>query len=155
MSAASRNPDFYQPKHALTAKSKVVITGVLNQLGFHLALALHHQCGVTQIFAIDTISPQNSQDRMDAIERYAILTKEIPNFQQITVPWVGLHPRECQQEPPFQIIHRFHPTHIVHLASFSEESQTTIDYLDNAQVFEHAQVIPHQLCIMIITNLLS
>eukprot|EP00978_Attheya_sp_CCMP212_P010167 scaffold24426_cov54-Attheya_sp.AAC.2 len=123
-SAYEKHPHNYLAQDVLNEHSKVVITGVLNQLGFNLALALYNTCNVTHIFGIDDILPNTREHRIEMMDRYAILMKNIPQFQKLTVPFSGIHPHstsgeEAHKADEFDVVHRFKPTHIIHLAAYA------------------------------------
>uniref|UniRef100_A0A7S4V088 NAD-dependent epimerase/dehydratase domain-containing protein n=1 Tax=Ditylum brightwellii TaxID=49249 RepID=A0A7S4V088_9STRA len=125
--AARTHTSAYQPRDALTPNSRVLITGILSPLGFHLALHLRHHCGVTQIYGIDHMYPNSALHRLHLMRRVALLTKHIPSLlkQPLLLPFVGLDPRADKRKTPASIsptqeihlIKEYNPTHIVHLSS--------------------------------------
>jgi len=132
--ASKTNPESYLLRDALNEKSRVLITGILNPIGFHLALALKNRCGVRTIMGIDNMFPNSVLNRLEMVRRMSILSKEIPGLSQpIMLPYVGLDPRLNIKKlaaaggpngidimlPATGEINflTFRPTHVVHLAS--------------------------------------
>ena len=126
--AGSRsNPDAYASANALNAKSRVMITGILNPIGFHLALALRERCGVEVISGIDSAFPNTVAHRLALQNRIELLSTNIPKLvQPILQPFVGLDPKTSKKTPVDELsttgeidLLQLKPTHIVHLASYS------------------------------------
>ena len=147
---ASRNvPGSYLKRDALNDQSRVLITGILNPIGFHLALALQNRCGVRTIMGIDHMFPNSILHRLEMVRRMSILSKEIPGLSQpVMLPYVGLDPRLNLKKiaaggggphgidimlPSTGEINflTFRPTHVVHLAGAGPNS-----YRDDAGVRE-------------------
>jgi len=133
--ASSIHPNSYLSKDALNSKSRVMITGILNPIGFHLALALKERCGVQVMTGIDSMFPNTVHHRLTLQKRIELLTSNIPKLvQPIVLPLVGLDPRlnKNQKNEPSLLpitgeisLLNFRPTHIVHLASYAPD-----EYMD-------------------------
>jgi nucleoside-diphosphate-sugar epimerase len=128
--SALANPYSYLSRDSLNANARVVITGILNPIGFHLALVLKERCGVESIVGIDSMLPNTVQNRLDLLEQIRILTTNIPQLvQPITLPLMGLDPRLKKRDSVSSVtllnstgelnLLTYQPTHIVHLASFA------------------------------------
>ena len=154
--ASKAHPGSYLRRDVLNEQSRVLITGILNPIGFHLALALKNKCGVKTIMGIDNMFPNSILNRLEMVRRMSILSKEIPGLSQpIMLPYVGLDPRLNLKKiaasgggphgidimlPSTGEINflTFRPTHVVHLASAYENS-----YRDDAGVREGKHHIEH------------
>ena len=154
--ASKAHPVSYLRRDVLNDQSRVLITGILNPIGFHLALALKKKCGVQTIMGIDNMFPNSILNRLEMVRRMSILSKEIPGFSQpIMLPYVGLDPRLNLKKiaasgggphgidimlPSTGEINflTFRPTHVVHLASAYDNS-----YRDDAGVREGKHHIEH------------
>lgn len=122
-------PNSYRAQDTLNFKSRVMITGILNPIGFHLALTLRERCGVQVMTGIDPMFPNTVSHRLSLQERIQLLTTNIPKLiQPIVLPLVGLDPRanKNQKNEPTLLpmtgelsLLNFRPTHIVHLASYA------------------------------------
>ena len=123
-------PQLYPASTALNSNSRVLITGILNPIGFHLALHLKEQCGVQVIAGIDSMYPNTVEHRLELQERIEILTTNIPKLSKpLLLPYVGMDSRQKKQhqQTPGVILDStgefnlvsLNPTHIVHLASYS------------------------------------
>lgn len=133
--ASMDHPNSYLSKDALNSKSRVMITGILNPIGFHLALALKERCGVQIMTGIDPMFPNTVSHRLALQKRIQLLTSNIPKLvQPIVLPLVGLDPklnRNQKNEPTLLpttgeiSLLNFRPTHIVHLASYAPD-----EYMD-------------------------
>ena len=133
--ASLAHPNSYLSKDALNSKSRVMITGILNPIGFHLALALKERCGVQVITGIDPMFPNTVKHRLALQKRIQLLTSNIPKLvQPIVLPLVGLDPRsnKNQKHEPSLLpitgeisLLNFRPTHIVHLATYAPD-----EYMD-------------------------
>ena len=107
-------------QHNLNKNSVVLITGILNPLGFHLAMELHDQCGVNRVIGMDPMLPNTILYRLDLMRKLAILTKRIPSlYQPIYVSHVGVSPKSKTEttRKEVDIVSKFKPTHIVHLGA--------------------------------------
>jgi nucleoside-diphosphate-sugar epimerase len=130
----------YASQDALNSKSRVLITGILNPIGFHLALALKERCGVEVIAGIDPMFPNTVKHRMAMQERIQLLVTNIPKLiQPIVLPLVGLDPRlnkdkKIDQETLAMTgevsLLNMKPTHIVHLASYSASEYAQGDFVN-------------------------
>jgi hypothetical protein len=121
-------PNSYVARDALNSNSRVLITGILNPIGFHLALALKERCGVQIMTGIDPMLPNTVQNRLAILEQIQILTTNIPQlFRPILTPFIGLDPKVSKSTNTFLDVTGeldllgFRPTHIVHLASYSPQ----------------------------------
>lgn len=129
--AAADNPGSFQARDALNSKSRVLITGILNPIGFHLALALKERCGVEVIGGIDPLFPNTVEQRLALQKRIQILTTHIPKLvQPIGSPLVGLDPKPSKQKKAAgdslpitgeQSLLNMNPTHVIHLATYAAE----------------------------------
>jgi nucleoside-diphosphate-sugar epimerase len=131
-------PDAYPASAALNANSRVFITGILSPIGMQLALYLKHKCGVEVIAGMDSMYPNTVQHRLELQERIALLTTNIPKLSKpILLPYIGLDSRQKKQAATnvldltgeFNLV-SLQPTHIVHLASYSQESFETQAYMN-------------------------
>lgn len=135
--ASQVHPQNYPSVLNLNKSSKVLIMGVLNTVGFHLALELWSKCGVNYIYSIDQMMPNTRKSRMEYQSQIAILKKYIPNFNRIVVPYVGIESAEGNKEKKEQnengestpttylkhMMDKYNFTHIVHLGSFIEDGR--------------------------------
>jgi nucleoside-diphosphate-sugar epimerase len=127
--ASIMHPKNYVARDALNSKSRVLITGILNPIGFQLALTLKKQCGVEIMTGIDPMFPNTVENRMAMQERIQLLATNIPKMiQPVVIPLVGLDQRRNKEKNISQEILQstgetsllnFKPTHIIHLASYS------------------------------------
>ncbi|KAI2491712.1 hypothetical protein MHU86_22855 [Fragilaria crotonensis] len=125
--ASRSNPEAYASENALNSKSRVVITGILNPIGFHLALALKERCGVEVISGIDSAFPNTVAHRLALQNRIELLSTNIPKLvQPILQPFVGLDPKTSKKTPVDELpttgeidLLQLKSSHIVHLASYS------------------------------------
>lgn len=121
--ASLTHPEWYPSQTALNTKARVLITGILNPLGFSLALHLTEQCGVKFIGGIDNMYPNTVFNRLQLLERMEILKTKIPDMGgQILLPFVGLNPKSKETiKGEDDVVSRFKPTHIVHLSSYAQD----------------------------------
>ena len=127
--ASVLHPNNYVTRDALNSKSRVLITGILNPIGFHLALTLKEQCGVEIIAGIDPMFPNTVEHRMAIQGRIQLLATNIPKMiQPVVLPLVGLDQRLNKDKSTTQEtiqstgeinLLNFKPTHIIHLATYS------------------------------------
>jgi nucleoside-diphosphate-sugar epimerase len=130
--ASMNHPDSFPAMRALNADARVLITGILTPLGFHLALHLAKRCGVEVIAGMDAMWPNTVENRLKLQERIAILTTNIPRLvKPIGLPYVGLDLKNNKkngapllESGEFNLMY-FQPTHIVHLASASYDDFTS------------------------------
>lgn len=133
-SAAARHSFKYPPELTLGPSSRIVITGVLNQIGFHLALALFDECHVDTIFGLDSLLPHSPKERMVMMDRYMILKRK--KIHKLVVPFVGVTPKgdgkdwANEIEKEWDLVNEFKPTHVVHLASYAEGMEDTPSFGD-------------------------
>ncbi|KAG7355126.1 hypothetical protein IV203_004482 [Nitzschia inconspicua] len=127
------HPHFYSSRTALNSNARVLITGILNPVGFSLALYLKEKCGVEQIAGVDAMYPNTVYNRLLMQERIKILTTNIPKLvKPIFLSFVGLDPSTKSSTSSstggtdlsgvteeMNWVEGFEPTHIVHLASYS------------------------------------
>ena len=103
-----------QQRVPLNSQSKVLITGILSPLGFHLTLALHRQCNVTNFIGIDAQIPNDPLNRLEMQDRLEVLLDEISNSKKDStngkslwfVPFLGLEPKHSKNEPLSKIEER-------------------------------------------------
>jgi hypothetical protein len=127
--ASLANPDSFSARHVLNSKSRVLITGILNPVGFHVALFLKEKCGVEVIAGIDPVFPNTVAHRLKLQKRIQLLCTNIPKLvQPILQPLVGLDPKKSNKVGISELsitgeidLLQMKPTHIVHLASYSAE----------------------------------
>ena len=125
-SASLKRPTSYQARDALTSKSRVLITGILGQVGFNLALALSEQCGVRTIIGIDGMYPNTISHRLEMARRMATLYNSVPDLvRPLPLSVTGIDQPSSSQRNSWEvlpatgeldIIARYKPTHVVHLA---------------------------------------
>ena len=137
--ASQLNPNHYPPYAHVGPSSRIVVTGALSQVGMELILQLYERCGVQFIVGIDAAYPNTRHDRIEMIEtRYQYIARRVPGFQRLIVPIFGIHPHphigeEIRFEAmgnTFDLVNRFKPTHVVHLAGVEEGRGEHIDYGD-------------------------
>lgn len=124
--ASRSNPNAFATRNVLNSKSRVLITGILNPIGFHLALALKERCGVEVMAGIDPAFPNTVAHRLAIQKRIELLSTNIPKLTQpILLPLVGLDPKPSKRTPVEGLsmtgemnLVQMRPTHIVHLASY-------------------------------------
>lgn len=129
------SPDSFSANSAVNSKSVVVITGILNPLGFNLALQLKEKCGVQKVVGIDNMYPNTVDNRLQLQERIQILTTTFPKMSKpVILSFIGLDPlykkgssNHHTSQDEFNLMD-LKPTHIVHLSSFAQ------DVYSNAQV---------------------
>eukprot|EP00934_Nitzschia_sp_Nitz4_P000194 Nitzschia sp. Nitz4//scaffold69_size99277//45172//48606//NITZ4_004631-RA/size99277-processed-gene-0.20-mRNA-1//1//CDS//3329556709//194//frame0 len=122
-------PERFPVDQALNGKSaRVFITGILNTVGFQLAMHLYHHCGVQVIGGLDTQYPNTVENRMQMQERLQLLTTTIPKLvKPIALPFFGLDPKASEKDQASGSVGQefdflsWKPTHIVHVASFDHE----------------------------------
>ena len=121
--AALNHPSAYTAKAALNAKSVVVITGILNPVGFSLALYLHEKCGVQKVVGIDNMYPNTVLNRIQLQDRLSLLTTTFAKMKAIKLPFIGLDPKYKKGQNQNEEINLMEekPTHIVHLASYTQD----------------------------------
>lgn len=125
-------PHSYLARDALNSRASVLITGILNPLGFHLALALKERCGVQVMTGIDPMFPNTVKNRLAILEQIQILTTNIPGLRKpILIPFIGLDPKVVINKKNGVLyldvtgeldLNTFSPTHIVHLSSYTPQA---------------------------------
>ncbi len=147
--AADKIPHHYHQELLLDSKARVVITNILSSTGMHLALKLSKECGVNAILGIDALLPNTRRNRVDLIERYAMLKRRIPELQKIISSYSGVLPRLDVER-----LYSFRATHIVHLVPdfLHGEDNQLYPLRDKMQSMEqlldlirHNEVKPHLL----------
>ena len=137
--ASKRHPGSFPAKYSLNQQSRVLIAGILSPLGIHLALRLMQECGVQHIMGLDDITPNTRKNRIEQMERYALLIRLIPTLERLIVPFVGILPKEQQDR-----LENFGPTHLVNLFSKDDSSSNTLYHIRRSmtatdQLFELAK----------------
>jgi hypothetical protein len=105
----------------LSSDSRVVITGILTpaSAGPALALLLSKQCHVSKMIGVDPMQPNVRSVRLQAMNVYQQLYRNIPHFQLIVPTAIGLSSvrKKPQNETKQELdwMHQFHPTHVIHL----------------------------------------
>ena len=118
----------FQKRDELNSNSHVLVTGVLNSIGFHLVMALRERCGVEHIYGIDPMFPNTVIHRLHYLQpKLSILTDD--KWMWLPLPYVGLEAKRKHKPKKSEIflgdttqeLHwlRSYPkiTHIVHLAT--------------------------------------
>lgn len=137
-SAAERPGDFIyrdalqMPKSRVT---RVLITGILSQVAYALALSLKERCNVQVVIGFDSMFPNSLSNRLRLQEQMAVLTKSIPKLvRPIFLSYIGIdpakHPKNfkvLESTKEVDIIKTLTPTHIVHLGS---SESNTLDNFD-------------------------
>ena len=108
----------------LNSQSKVLITGILSPLGFHLTLALHRQCNITNFIGVDSQMPNDPLSRLEMQDRLEVLLDELSSSTTTTtttaaaaaatttgkslwyVPFLGLEPKHSKNEPLWRVEER-------------------------------------------------
>ena len=69
------NPSSFPHDHSIhkTSESTVLITGILNRLGFHLALKLATECNVQVLIGVDTFYPNESKHKLQLLQKLSVL----------------------------------------------------------------------------------
>ncbi len=125
----SSNPSFYPSLHNVNTDSVVLITGILSQLGFHLAMSLVANCGVKVMIGVaEALYPEDSSYRLRLLEQISVLYSSLPSFKRpLIVAFNGVNPklRYYQNFEPLVDVLTGEmdyfaitpPTHIVHITS--------------------------------------
>lgn len=97
----------------------VLITSVLSQLGFNLALKLLTQCRV-HVVGMDSMYSNDDMHKLELLRRLAIL-QSYGMSKQFVVSFDGLSPKESEfldeETGDFNIIDFARPTHVVHIVT--------------------------------------
>ena len=119
---------------------RILIMGILNSVGYSLALTLKHRCNIDVIMGMDMMIPNTFQQRDEYLRRANSLRNQIPSLQyylSINVPTtLQYHPMFTKADTnrlqkfhenyldimdstqEINLVHAFAPTHIVHVASY-------------------------------------
>jgi nucleoside-diphosphate-sugar epimerase len=111
------------PKPRVT---RVLITGILQQPAFMLAIALKEQCNVDVIIGFDSMYPNSIQHRLYIQEQMSIITNLIPKLvKPIFISHIGIDPirhakmfTTLYETNEIDIVASLTPTHIVHFNSY-------------------------------------
>jgi hypothetical protein len=122
------SPRNYPAESALNPKARALITDILGSFGLSLALHLKNECGVEVIGGMDNMYPNTVQNRLQVQDRLQLLTTNIPKLiKPILLPSFGLDPKTNKKkeggasDEEFDLMSSLKPTHIVHLASYSQD----------------------------------
>eukprot|EP00984_Skeletonema_dohrnii_P014976 scaffold6412_cov147-Skeletonema_dohrnii-CCMP3373.AAC.3 len=109
----------HQQPLPLNSQSKVLITGILSPLGFHLTLALHRQCNITNFIGIDSQMPNDPLSRLEMQDRLEVLLDELSTTKNGKkessssgkslwhVPFLGLESKHpAKNEPRWRVEER-------------------------------------------------
>jgi len=133
--AALTNPEAYIYRDSLvmpkSRATRVLLTGILTQPAYLLALALKERCGVQVVIAIDAMYPNSIRNRLRLQEQMSVLSKFVPKLvRPIFLAFAGIDPlkhaknvRELDDDRwhtggEMDVVQMFKPTHIVHMASY-------------------------------------
>ena len=132
--ASHNHPGAYTYRDALrmpkSRVTRVLITGILNQVAYILALALKERCNVQVVIGFDLMFPNSLRNRLRLQEQMALLTKSIPKLvRPIFLSYMGIdpmkHPKNfkvLESTKEVDIIQTLSPTHIVHLGSYDRSA---------------------------------
>jgi nucleoside-diphosphate-sugar epimerase len=127
--AAPQQPSSFPFRDALNMPkprmTRVLISGVLSQPGYLLALALKQRCNVDIMMGFDAMYPNSIRNRLRLQEQMAVLTRFIPKLiRPIFIAHLGIdplrHPKSFAVLPETQemdVVQSLTPTHIVHFAA--------------------------------------
>jgi len=130
----------------LNSQSKVLITGILSPLGFHLTLALHRQCNITNFIGIDSQMPNDPLSRLEMQDRLEVLLDELSTTTTNTngkkesssssgkslwhVPFLGLESKHpAKNEPRWRV----------------EERERREKLLVKMRRFSHGSIVDHDV----------
>jgi len=128
--AAMANPAAFTYRDSLimpkSRVTRVLITGVLSQPAYMLALALKERCNVQIVIGFDAMYPNAIRNRLRLQEQMAVLSKFLPKMvRPIFIAFAGIDPlkhaknfRAMEHTGEIDVLQTFNPTHIVHLASY-------------------------------------
>lgn len=131
--ASLNHPQHYPAETALGKSARVLITGILNPLGFQLAMHLYHRCDVQVVGGVDSMFPNTVQNRFHLVEeRLELLHTTIPKMvKPIGLSFLGLDPKLNQDKAEaggggggggrWSDYLAWNPTHIVHVAGYSPD----------------------------------
>ncbi|KAL3940190.1 MAG: hypothetical protein SGBAC_005217 [Bacillariaceae sp.] len=130
--AFETTPNSFSAKSAVDKNSVVLITGILNPLGYSLAIHLKEHCGVQKVIGIDSMYPNTVGNRIQLLDRMQLLSTAFPKMPKpILLSFIGVDPlykkgSSIHRKPHDEVdISELKPTHIVHLASFSQDVYST------------------------------
>jgi hypothetical protein len=105
-----------------------LISGVLSQPAYLLALALMERCNMQVTIFFDAMYPNAIRNRLRLMEQMAVLSKFIPKvIRPIFIAFAGIDPLKhaknfhaMETTGDIDVLKTFHPTHIVllHLSSY-------------------------------------
>ena len=132
--AAPTNPEAYIYRDALVMPksrvTRVLLTGILTQPAYLLALALKERCGVQVVIGLDAMYPNSIRNRLRLQEQMAVLSKFVPKLvRPIFIAFAGIDPLKHAKNfkklddrwhtgGEIDVVRTFNPTHIVHMASY-------------------------------------
>jgi nucleoside-diphosphate-sugar epimerase len=107
------------PKARIT---RVLITGILSQPAYLLALSLKEKCNVDVMIGLDAMYPNSIRNRLRIQEQMAMLTKMIPKLvRPIFISYIGIDPLRhaksfhiLNETGEIDVVTSLTPTHIVH-----------------------------------------
>lgn len=134
-----QNPDSYQPFSSSSSPFKVLITGILNPVGYNLALALQQRCGVAsmQMIGVDAMFPNTVTNRLNLVPQLQHLVQNIPKMSRpaVLTPYIGLDPPKLPKKNmatlasstgELDYVAAYQPSHIVHVAAAQPETMMTM-----------------------------
>uniref|UniRef100_A0A7S3QAK6 Uncharacterized protein n=1 Tax=Chaetoceros debilis TaxID=122233 RepID=A0A7S3QAK6_9STRA len=128
----SENSSDFPPTNSIHKDSVVLITGILSQLGFHLALKLATACDVKIMIGVDSYATdQIYRERM--LEQITLFYSQVPSLRTpLILSPMGAVPNAIQHRYYEDFVNTFTgelefsstviPTHIVHIGSRDELS---------------------------------
>ena len=128
-SSSDRTSSSYTYRDALqmpkARTTRVLITGVLSQPAYLLALSLKATCNVDVVIGFDAMYPNSIRNRLRVQEQMAMLTKMIPKLvRPIFISHIGIDPlrhaksfQSLYETNEIDIVASLTPTHIVHFAA--------------------------------------
>ncbi len=110
------------PKARVT---RVLITGILSQPAYLLALTLKETCDVDVVIGFDAMYPNSIRNRLRVQEQMAMLTKIIPKLvRPIFISHIGIDPlrhaksfQVLDDSNEMDVVGSLTPTHIVHFVA--------------------------------------
>ncbi|CAJ1940581.1 unnamed protein product [Cylindrotheca closterium] len=126
--AFETTPNSFSSKSVINKNSVVLITGILNLVGYSLAIHLKEQCGVQKVIGIDSMYPNTVGNRIQLLDRMQLLSSAFPKMPKpILLSFIGVDPLYKKGSSIHRSSHdemdvsELKPTHIVHLSSFSQD----------------------------------
>ncbi len=142
--SSNQYPQSYPNIHSINENSIIIITGILSQIGFHLATQLSTQCNVQSIIGIDPILPNTKSHRIYKLDQLHNLYQTIPTLQQrLIVPYVGFNPKEPYNKQFEYMINEetgeidfslLSPTHVIHIMSIDDYRSSSLDGSDSIYI---------------------